>query len=199
MGFAKLQAHRNKSTPDRRGDDATTTGLQMNCGGVISRRSTGKKRFFHNELAFPKFSVINPPHSFTLLTCQIQNGIIDAFVYTIEQCSTYDVNSPLQDRWAIGVMKTLIDCGAKTIDEPENYEARANLCWAATCALNGWIACGVVEDWAVHMIGHELTAFYGLDHARSLAVVLGARYKYSINSKREKLEKLGKSFLSSQI
>ena len=89
-------------------------------------------------------------------------------------------------------MKTLIDCGAKTIDEPENYEARANLCWAATCALNGWIACGVVEDWAVHMIGHELTAFYGLDHAKSLAVVLGARYKYSINSKREKLEKLGR-------
>lgn len=96
MGFAKLQAHRNKSTPDRRGDDATTTGLQMNCGGVISRRSIGEKRFFDNELVFPKFSVINPPHSFTLLTCQIQNGIIDAFVHTIEQCFAYDVNSSLQ-------------------------------------------------------------------------------------------------------
>lgn len=120
MGFAKLQAHRNKSTPDRRGDDATTTGLQMNCGGVISRRSIGEKRFFHNELVFPKFSVINPPHSFTLLTCQIQNGIIDAFVHTIEQYATYNVNSPLQDRWAIGVMKTLIGCGTKTINEPEN-------------------------------------------------------------------------------
>ena len=168
------------------------TGSEMNCGGVISRRSTGEKRFFHNELVFPKFSVIDPTHSFTLPTRQIQNGIIDAFVHTIEQYATYDVNSPLQDSWAISVMKTLIDCGAKTIDEPENYEARANLCWAATCALNGWIACGVVEDWAVHMIGYELTAFYGLDHAKSLAVVLGARYKYSINSKREKLEKLGR-------
>lgn len=95
--------------------------------------------------------MIDPTHSFTLPTCQIQNGIIDAFVHTIEQYATYDVNSPLQDRWAIDVMKTLIDCGAKTIDEPENYEARANLCWAATCALNGWNACGVVEDWAVRM------------------------------------------------
>ncbi len=131
----------------------------MNCGGVISRRSIGEKRFFHNELVFQKVSVINPPHSFTLLTRQIQNGIIDVFVHTIEQCFTYDVNSPLQDRWVIGVMKTLIGCGAKTINELENYEARANLCWA------------------VHMIEHELTAFYGLDHAKSLAVVLGARYK----------------------
>lgn len=167
------------------------TGSEMNRGGVISRRSTGEKRSFHNDLVFPKFSIIDPAFTFTLPSNQLKNGIIDSFVHTIEQYATFDVNTPLQDSWAIGLMKTIMQEGVKTLQNPDDYDARANLCWCATCALNYWIGLGVVQDWAVHAIGHELTALYGIDHAQSLAIVLPSRYKLALNQKSSKLAKLG--------
>lgn len=168
------------------------TGSEMNKGCVISRASTKDKRGFHNELVYPRFSIVDPTFTFSLPARQIVNGIVDSFVHALEQYASFDVDSPLQDFWAIGVMRTLLLEGKKTLDEPTNYEARANLCWASTCALNGFISVGVEEDWAIHAIGHELTAFYGIDHAQSLAAVFGARYRYALGAKAQKLAKLGR-------
>lgn len=167
------------------------TGSEMNNGGVISRRSTNDKLSFKSHLVFPKFSIIDPSHTATLPIRQIQNGIVDTFVHTLEQYATWDINTPMQDLWAIGILITLLEEGPKAISNPSDYDVMSNICWCATCGLNGWISAGVIQDWAVHMIGHELTAFYGIDHAQSLAIVLPSRYRLHIKNKKEKLYKLG--------
>ena len=148
------------------------TGSEMNGGAVISRDSTHEKLFFLSELTYPRFSILDPETTYTLPDRQFANGTVDAFVQVLEQYLTYDVNSPLQDRCAEGILLTLIAEAPKVKADPRNYDARANLMWCATNGLNGWIACGVAQDWASHMIGHELTALYGVDHGQSLAIVL---------------------------
>jgi len=148
------------------------TGSEMNGNSVISRRASKEKYVWVSELVFPKFSVLDPTTTYSLPENQIRNGIVDAYVHVMEQYATYCVNSPLQDRQAESILLTLHDIGPNALETPPEYEARANLMWAATNALNKLICKGVPEDWATHMIGHELTALYGLAHAESLAVVL---------------------------
>ncbi len=168
------------------------TGSEMNGYSVISRNSLKEKLAFGSPLLYPRFSILDPQTTFTLPRRQSANGVIDAFVHVFEQYITYDVNSPLQDRQAEAILKTLIMEGPKVLNEPENYEVRANLMWAATHALNGLIACGIVQDWATHMIGHEITALHGLDHARSLAIVLPALLKHQKSKKLAKMVGYGR-------
>ena len=113
--------------------------------------------------------------------------MVDAFVHTVEQYVTYPVDGKIQDRFAEGILLTLIEDGPKALQEPENYNVRANIMWAATQALNGLIGAGVPQDWATHMLGHELTAMHGLDHAQTLAIVLPALWNEKRDAKREKL------------
>jgi NADP-dependent alcohol dehydrogenase len=149
------------------------TGSEMNSGGVITKAATKEKMAFGNPLLFPKFSVLDPETTYSLPMRQITNGIVDAYVHVMEQYLTYPVNSPVQDRFAEGLLLTLIEEGPKAVaTETPDYENRANLMWAATMALNGLIGMGVKSDWATHMIGHELTAFHGIDHGVTLAIVL---------------------------
>ncbi|WP_321282379.1 iron-containing alcohol dehydrogenase [Marinifilum fragile] len=149
------------------------TGSEMNSGGVITKAATKEKLAFGNPLLFPKFSVLDPETTYSLPMRQITNGIVDAYVHVMEQYLTYPVNSPVQDRFAEGLLLTLIEEGPKAMaSETPDYENRANLMWAATMALNGLIGMGVKSDWATHMIGHELTAFHGIDHGVTLAIVL---------------------------
>jgi len=166
----------------------SATGSEMNSGGVITRISTQEKLAFGSPLLFPKFSVLDPQFTFTLPKRQVINGVVDAYVHVMEQYLTYPVNSPVQDRFAEGILLTLIEEGttALKLDEPD-YENRANLMWAATMALNGIIAVGVKTDWATHVIGHELTAFHGLDHAVTLAIVLPGLMKQVKDIRKEKL------------
>ncbi len=168
------------------------TGSEMNNGGVISRLSTDEKLPFHNNLVYPKFSIIDPEVTFSLPTKQTINGIVDTFVHVMEQYCTYDVNTPLQDGWALTIFKTLIEEAPKVLANPTDYDARANIFWCATCGLNYWISLGAVQDWATHMIGHELTAFYGIDHGQSLAIVLPRLLKNQKVSKSKKLAKLAR-------
>ncbi|MES0490185.1 MAG: iron-containing alcohol dehydrogenase [Leptospirales bacterium] len=168
------------------------TGSEGNGFSVISRRETGEKLAFGSPLLYPLFSILDPQLTFTLNKTQTVNGIVDAFVHVFEQYCTYDVNSPLQDRQSEAILKTLIEEGPKVINDPENYEARANVMWCATHALNGMSSCGIVQDWSTHMIGHELTAIYGLDHARSLAAILPALIEYKKNKKFDKFVQYGK-------
>jgi len=163
------------------------TGSEMNEGAVITRQAGHDKLPFMNRRLFPRFSVLDPTKTYTLPPRQVANGVVDAFVHIIEQYLTYPVNSPVQDRFAEGLLLTLIEEGPKALSDPENYEVRANLMWTATLALNGLIAAGVPQDWATHMLGHELTALHGLDHAQTLAVVLPAMLTVRREDKAAKL------------
>jgi NADP-dependent alcohol dehydrogenase len=136
---------------------------------------------------FPRFSVLDPETTFSLPTRQVANGIGDAFCHVMEQYMTYPVGAAVQDRFAESILRILIDEGPKTLAQPTDYAARANLVWAATWALNGAIGVGVPQDWASHMIGHELTALHNIDHARTLAVVLPSLLQVQRTAKRGKL------------
>lgn len=163
------------------------TGSESNKGAVISRKTTGDKQAFMNEHVQPVFAILDPVYTYTLPARQVANGVVDAFVHTVEQYVTYPVNAKIQDRFAEGILLTLIEEGPKALKEPENYDVRANVMWAATQALNGLIGAGVPQDWATHMLGHELTAMHGLDHAQTLAVVLPALWNEKRDAKRAKL------------
>jgi len=163
------------------------TGSEMNTFSVVSRNSTNEKLAFSSPHVFPKFSVLDPETTFSLPPRQIANGIVDAFTHTMEQYLTYPANAPLQDRMAEGILKTLIEEGPKTLANPHDYDSRANIVWSATMALNGLIGQGVPQDWATHMIGHELTALHNIDHARTLAIVMPSLLRVRKAGKRAKL------------
>lgn len=163
------------------------TGSESNAGGVVSHAGIKAKLPFSNPLLFPRFAILDPRTTFSLPPRQIGNGVVDAFVHTIEQYLTYPADAPLQDRYAEGLLQTLIEEGPKALASPEDYAVRANLMWCATQALNGLLGCGVPQDWATHLIGHELTALYNLDHAQTLAVLLPAVLAERREAKREKL------------
>jgi NADP-dependent alcohol dehydrogenase len=163
------------------------TGSEMNNGAVITYRARGAKLPFHSEATYPVFSVLDPTTTYSLPPRQIANGVVDAFVHVVEQYLTYPVEAKIQDRFAEGLLITLIEIGPQALAEPHNYDVRANLMWAATLALNGLIGAGVPQDWATHMLAHEITALHGLDHAQTLAIVLPAMLTVRREEKRAKL------------
>lgn len=163
------------------------TGSESNTFAVISREATGDKLGFGSEHCYPRFAVLDPETTFSLPPRQVANGIVDAFVHTMEQYMTWSADAPLQDRFAEGILHTLIEQGPQALARPNDYEVRANVMWAATMALNGLIGCGVPQDWATHMIGHEITAEFGLDHAQTLAVVLPGVLRSRRDDKHDKL------------
>lgn len=167
------------------------TGSEMNGNSVVTKAATQEKKAFGSPLVMPKFSILDPECVFTLPDRQVANGVVDAFVHVLEQYLTFDVNSPLQDRMAEGILLTLVEEGPKVLADRRDYNAAANFMWSATMALNGLIAVGVPQDWATHMIGHELTAFHGIDHGRTLAVVLPGMMNLKRNNKGGKIIQYG--------
>lgn len=163
------------------------TGSEMNHSGVVTRRATQAKLPFRSVHVFPQFSILDPSKTQTLPVRQLANGVVDAFVHVMEQYLTYPVDARVQDRFAEGLLQTLIEIGPQVLKESADYSTRANLMWTATLALNGLIGAGVPQDWSTHMIGHELTALHGIDHARTLAIVLPANLKVRREAKRAKL------------
>lgn len=163
------------------------TGSEMNNGAVVTRKATHAKLAFMKSSLYPQFSILDPTVTFTLPPRQIANGVVDAFVHIVEQYLTYPVGGLVQDRYAEGLLQTLIEIGPKALATPQDYDIRANLMWVATQAINGLIGAGVPQDWATHMIGHELTALHGIDHARTLAIVLPSLLDVQREHKREKL------------
>ena len=161
------------------------TGSEMNSFAVISKGD--EKLAFGHPLLYPKFSILDPEITFSLSDRQLANGIVDTFVHTTEQYLTNNINTPIQDRFAEGILSTLIEESDKLMKLKNDYESRANLMLSATMALNGIIGIGVDQDWATHQIGHELTALYGIDHARSLAVILPSLLRIQKETKKDKL------------
>jgi len=168
------------------------TGSEMNGNAVISRDSTREKLGVGSSHLYPVFSILDPQTTFTLPPRQTANGIVDAFVHVCEQYMTYPVNTPLQDRQAEAILSTLVEEGPRVLANPEDYAARANVMWCATQALCGTVGAGVPGDWSAHGIGHELTAFFGLDHAQTLAVAMPGIWRHRFERKREKLAQYGR-------
>jgi NADP-dependent alcohol dehydrogenase len=166
------------------------TGSEMNMMGVISRHSTKEKLAFGSPVCFPVFSILDPQATYSLDKKQLRNGIVDTFVHVCEQYATKDLNAPLQDRLAESIYNTLVDAAPAIMNGKKDYEARASFMWCATMALNGLINQGVQQDWSTHGIGHEMTAFFGLAHAETLAIVMPALWKYELNNKADKLAML---------
>lgn len=165
------------------------TGSEMNNGAVISRRETKEKfPFFSN---FPLFSILDPEVTFTLPPYQVACGLADTFVHVMEQYLTIPGQNRLMDRWAEGILQTLVEIAPNIKENQHDYELMADFMLSATMALNGFIAMGVPQDWATHMIGHELTALHGLTHGHTLAIILPATLRVMKDSKGDKLLQYG--------
>lgn len=165
----------------------SATGSEMNSGAVITRQETRTKLSFMSDKVYPLFSVLDPEKTFSVPRDQLANGIVDAYVHILEQYLTRPSGAMVQDAFAESLLTLLIKTGPAAMQDPTDYTVRANLMWIATLALNGLIGAGVPHDWATHAVGHEITALYGVDHARSLALVLPGMLKVRRAAKREKL------------
>ena len=163
------------------------TGSEMNSGAVVTHVEKGEKRVMGGPGLFPQFSVLDPEVIKSIPQRQIANGLADAFTHVIEQYMTYPADANLQDRFAESILQTLIEVAPVIMKDTSNYEAASNFMWSCTLALNGLIQQGVPTDWAIHMMGHELTAFFGIDHARTLAIITESHYTYNLDDKKEKL------------
>ena len=163
------------------------TGSEMNSGAVITRRSTQQKLGMGGPGLFPQFSILDPQVIQSIPDRQIANGITDAFTHVLEQYMTYPTHALLQDRIAESIMQTLIEIAPVILKDKSNYDVASDFMWSCTMALNGLIQKGVPTDWSVHAIGHELTALYNIDHARTLAIIAPSLYRYKFNNKKEKL------------
>jgi len=149
------------------------TGSEMNGNSVITKASTKEKFAFSSPEVLPVFSVLDPEITYSLPIRQIANGVVDAYVHVIEQYLTYPADAPVQDSYAESLLQILKNEGPISLNEKSpDYNNRASIMWAATNALNHFLSMGVKTDWATHLIGHELTALHGLDHAVTLAIVL---------------------------
>ena len=184
-GFAPVPVAEDKVIPLGVIATLPATGSEMNAFAVVSYK--GGKFPVNHPSVYPTFAMLDPELTFSLPKIQVANGVVDAFVHVLEQYATYPVDARVQDRTAEGIMRTLIEIGPITVEEPTNYEARANLMWSATSALNGMIGVGVPFDWTTHMIGHELTAIFNIDHAQTLAVVLPSVWRVLKTQKQAKL------------
>ena len=167
------------------------TGSEMNSGAVVTIVATQEKLTLGGSALFPKFSICDPTVVASLPKRQLENGVIDAFTHVMEQYLTFPHDALLQDRFAESILQTLIEIGPGVVQNPSDYKLASNLMWCATMALNGLIQKGVPSDWATHMIGHELTALYEIDHARTLAIIGPNLYRVMFETKKEKLAQYG--------
>jgi NADP-dependent alcohol dehydrogenase len=163
------------------------TGSEMNSGAVITRKETKEKLGMVGPGLFPQFSILDPEVVKSIPKHQIANGLADSFTHVLEQYMTYPVDAKLQDRFAESILQTLIEIAPTMLKDEFDYKAASNFMWSCTMALNGLIQQGVPTDWAIHMMGHELTALFGIDHARTLAIIAESHYKVNLEDKQEKL------------
>lgn len=167
------------------------TGSEMNSGAVVTIEATQEKLTLGGSALFPVFSIVDPTVITSLPKRQLQNGVVDAFTHVLEQYITYPHDALLQDRISESILQTLIEIGPDVVENPSDYKLASNFVWSATMALNGLIQKGVPSDWATHMIGHELTALYEIDHARTLAIIGPNLYRVMFETKKDKLAQYG--------
>jgi NADP-dependent alcohol dehydrogenase len=165
------------------------TGSEMNRGAVISNKITHEKLAFYSS--HPQFSILDPQVTFSLPPYQIACGLADTFVHVLEQYLTVTGESPLMDRWAESILQTVVEIAPKIKENPHDYDLMSQFMLCATMALNGFTSMGVSQDWATHMIGHEITALHGLTHGHTLAIILPGTMEVMKEQKWNKILQLG--------
>lgn len=165
------------------------TGSEMNRGAVISNLATGEKYSFYNT--YPVFSILDPEATYSLPPFQVACGLADTFVHVMEQYLTETGISPLMDRWAEGIVQTVVEVAPKVRANQHDYDAMATFMLSATMGLNGFVSMGVPQDWATHMIGHEITALTGTTHGQTLVIVLPAVMNVMREQKGDKIVQFG--------
>ena len=163
------------------------TGSEMNSGAVVTNKKTEEKVGMGGPGLFPQFSILDPSVVTSIPERQIANGLADSFTHVLEQYMTYPVGALLQDRLSESILSSIIETAPVIMEDTSDYKSAANFMWNCTMALNGLIQKGVPTDWVIHMMGHELTAYYGIDHARTLAILTKSHYTYNLTSKQAKL------------
>lgn len=171
------------------------TGSEMNSGAVVSRSEMKAKLAMGGPGLFPKFSILDPTVVNSIPKNQIANGLADSFTHALEQYMTYSIGANLQDRLAESVLRNIMDIAPVILNNQDNYQAQCEFMWSCTMALNGLIQKGVPTDWAIHAMGHELTALFGIDHARTLAILAKSHYEYNKKAKHSKLLQFGRRVL----
>lgn len=167
------------------------TGSESNSGSVITKKETKEKRFFHSPFSYPTFSILDPDVLKSLDDIQLSNGLVDAFVHTCEQYITQKHGALAQDYYSEGILRGLIQLATSFDNRDDLWYS--NLMWLANQALNGLIGLGVPQDWATHFIGHELSGLYGIDHARTLAIIQPNLLEILVDEKSDKLLQMGKN------
>lgn len=165
------------------------TGSEMNNGAVISRTETREKYGFYTT--YPEFSILDPEATFSLPPHQIACGLADIYVHVMEQYLTTPGQSRTMDRWAEGLLMTVLEIAPKIRENQHDYDVMADFMLTATLALNGFISMGISQDWCTHQLGHELTALHGLTHGASLAIVLPGTMRVLRDQKKGKILQYG--------
>ncbi|HPE39533.1 MAG TPA: iron-containing alcohol dehydrogenase [Bacteroidales bacterium] len=165
------------------------TGSEMNKGAVISNKETHEKCAFYSS--HPQFSILDPEVTFSLPDYQVACGLADTFVHVVEQYLTVPNQSLLMDRWSESILQTLVEIAPKIKANPKDYDLMSQFMLCATMALNGFTAMGVSQDWATHMIGHEITALHGVTHGHTLAIILPGTMSVMKEQKWNKIIQLG--------
>jgi alcohol dehydrogenase YqhD (iron-dependent ADH family)/GNAT superfamily N-acetyltransferase len=161
-------------------------GSEMSSGSVVTKEDEQLKRSYGCDNARPKFAIMNPELTYTLPKYQIACGVVDIMMHTMERYFSPVGNLELTDKIAEGLLKTMIKYGKLSLENPTNYEARAEIMWASSLAHNGLTGCGGIGDWSTHQLEHDLGGVYDIAHGAGLAAVWGswARYVYKENPRR---------------
>ncbi len=158
----------------------SATGSEMNGGTVISKLDTEEKLSTNSDLLRPKFSFLDPSLTYSVPGYQTASGTVDIFMHVMEQYFSKEAGTFIQDRLCEAILKVCIEYGRKAIDNPRSYEARANLMWASSIALNRLLTYGRIGDWATHLIEHEVSAIYDITHGVGLSILLPAWLKFNL-------------------
>lgn len=184
-----LKGNAEKQIPFASVMTVPATGSEMNSGAVITRAETSEKFSFGGT--YPQFSILDPEVTYTLSEHQIACGLADAYTHVLEQYLTTPNQSRLMDRWAEGILLSVMEIAPKIKENPCDYDLMADYMLAATLALNDFIRMGVTQDWVTHMIGHEITALHGTTHGHSLAIIMPATMRVLREQKHDKLLQYG--------
>lgn len=168
------------------------TGSESNAVSVINHEARGLKVPFSHPGLFPRFAILDPETTASLPAGQRANGVVDALSHVLEQYLVAETNTPIQFGYSETLMRVLIAYGPRLLTE-NDLETREVVMFAANQALNGLIGSGIRQDWSSHMIGHALTALYGIDHARTLSAVMGSVFRHNLASKRAMIERCGRN------
>lgn len=157
------------------------TGSEMNGNAVITKEDTRRKLAFGSPVTRPVFSILDPEYTYTVNKYHTAAGVVDIMVHVFEQYFSHTPASDVQDRVAEALLKVCIKYGPIVCEKPRDYDARANILWAGSLALNNLIGEGKAEDWASHAIEHELSAYYDISHGAGLAIVAPGWMKHVLS------------------